>query len=176
MFTTNPRLSPLLLLLALTYALNVGAFAQEPAPKPTAKSPRDEGARAPDLHSKIWWNQPTKVSELMLSQEQRTKMDALLTSYLESRSDGPRRQRAALNAMGEALVAGNEAAARAAGKELAEVMSGGVREQTEMMVEVIALLTPQQRQKLGSSYPRLLSQLWVRTANPQQLMRRTRSQ
>lgn len=163
----------LLLTCVVAAAIAGSAVAQEgprePADEKAEEDPVDERRQA--LVSKIWWNQPQKVEELGLSDQQRSEMDAALQRYLAGRGGAKTQRREALEALGKALGEGDAKAARSVGDELAGLSSGPIRDQVGMMIEVVAVLTPQQRQKTGSLYPRLLSGLWIRSANPRGLLK-----
>lgn len=174
----------LIVLMISTLTVSTGAMAQDPPtqdpPKPQPakasadKTPAEKAqaaaektkARRQDLISKTWWNQPKKIEELGLKQEQRSKMDAAIQAFLKNRQNSPREQHKALNAFGEALAKGDQETARRHGDSVAQAISDPVRGQIDMMIEVVALLTPEQRQKLASTYPKLLTRLWIRSANP----------
>ena len=135
--------------------------------KPTVER---AGAIRKSFVEKVWWNQPKKIEEIGLNQEQRTKMDAALVAFLEERQGIAKQQQQALVAFGEALAQGNEKAARGHGDVYVERLSAPTDHQLDMMIEVVALMTPEQRKKLRSLYPRMFSRLWVHTANPRALM------
>jgi Spy/CpxP family protein refolding chaperone len=159
-----PALLPGLLTLSLLFSTPV--FAQ---PQGSNAGPADRGR---NLVSRIWWNQSQKVEELKLTTEQRGKMDALLESYLEKRRAGGQEQRKVLETFGRALASGNEVVARQQRDAYAETMTAPLKDQMDMMIAVVSVLTPEQRQELTSRYPKILSRLWIRSGNARNQMNR----
>ena len=142
-----------------------------------AQEPPDEAAiqqRRQNLISQMWWNQTQKIETLGLSQEQRTRMDASLQGFLEGRPDGRREQREAFESLGKSLGDGEAEAARSHRDDLAKTFSDPIRAQVDMMIEVVSILTPEQREKLVTLHPRLFSGLWIRSGTPRSLMSRGR--
>ena len=113
------------------------------------------------LMSRVWWNHAKKVEEIGLGDEQRAAMDAILTDYLDHRRPMAKQKQSALDALGRSLLSGDAGAARAHGDEVVAASSSPIRKQVDMMIEVVALLTPEQRQALAGRYPKLLSRLWI---------------
>ena len=133
----------------------------QPAPPAADPPPEDRRHR---LVSKMWWNQPKKIEQLGLGDTQREAMDALLNAFLDDRAALVKHHRQTLGALGDALASGDADVARAQGSAIAEAASAPIRRQVDLRVDVVALLTPDQRQTLASTYPKLLSRLWVRTS------------
>lgn len=121
-------------------------------------------AQRQKLVANIWWNQTRKIEEIGLSEEQRAQMDASLKAYLESRAESLKKQREALSNFGTRLVQGEQEEVQQSGNELFELMSMPIRQQVDMMIDVAAMMTPEQRQQLVARYPMLFSRLWVRSS------------
>lgn len=140
------------------------ALAQAEEPSPEAKVERPD--RNQRLVHKVWWNQPVKVDQLTLTADQRSQMDELLTNFLEAREAAVERQKAAFEVFGSALAAGDSMRAEKAGESVKEAMAAPLGLQVDMMMNVVDLLNDEQRLKLDTLYPRLLSHMWIRSANP----------
>ncbi|MEZ5313387.1 MAG: Spy/CpxP family protein refolding chaperone [Thermoanaerobaculia bacterium] len=111
----------------------------------------------------MWWNQEAKIRELELTAAQRQACDRLLRDFLLAESTPPAES---YDEMGNHLAKGEAAAARQALEEVARAVATPVRRQGELMIGVVSLLTPAQRQILDRSYPQLLRRPWVRTIRP----------
>ena len=152
------------LCLILAVALSFPAPGSEPseAPDPAVEKRNSRS----DLVSKLWWNQGPKIELLALSEAQREGMDALLEAYLERRAEDAETRRKALDALGAALLEGNESAARQQAEVLAEATSRPTIEQVDLMIEVTSVLTSEQRSLLAREHPKLFSRFWLRTGRP----------
>jgi len=116
---------------------------------PTAARSRDENA--------LWWNDPVTQEALTLTDEQREKMDGYLAAY---RKQLPPDRRAA--AFHESLVQGTWKQARSENKKLSELAEAAVRTRGALKIDVLALLSKEQHQKLVDQYPRLIYKAWAR--------------
>lgn len=132
-----------------------------PEGQPPRRRRRTGGGSSPS--SRIWWNQPAKIEALGLSEDQRSQMDSLLMAFLEQRRSAAGRRQEALRALGQALARGDWSAARDHGDAVVAATSSPIDLQIELMIEVVGLLTPEQRQALIAEAPRLLSRLWIST-------------
>ena len=181
---SRPHLPMILLTFLLTGILSVTALAQEPtasAQEPVAKASTEKVSAAEreakiaekrrNMTSQIWWNQPQKIQEISLSEAQRKRMDTILMSYLENRPEEKPAQQQALDAFGAALAGEDPAAIKRQGDHVVETMAHPIRGQIDMMIEVAAVLSPEQRRKLVSLYPQIFSRLWVVSSNPRSLMK-----
>ncbi len=153
----------LMLAIALVCTSPLALAAQGPEPDPEAPS---EPSKHEKLIARIWWNQPKKVSELQLSDTQRSKMDDLLLAYLEHREQDLEVQREAFSKFGAVLTGDDESVVEQRSKALTDAMSSPLRRQVDLMIEVVDLLTPEQRAGLASRYPKLLSRMWIRSVTP----------
>ena len=105
----------------------------------------------------VWWNDPNIVSALALTQQQREAMDGHLKAY---REDAPKEtQRTAFS---DALQEGDRKAAHAALSTIAEQASVAVRSRGGLKIDVLSVLSDEQRKKLVDGYPRLIFQPWQR--------------
>ena len=131
--------------------------ATKPAPKRAPASPEQIVERTT---ARMWWNQETKIRELELTAAQRQASDRLLRDFLLAESTPPTES---YDEMGNHLARGEADAARKALDDVARAVAAPVRRQGELMISVVSLLTPGQRQVLDRSYPQLLRRPWVRT-------------
>lgn len=146
-------LAPTVLILVLAAAgISAELHAQEPSPPP-----QRQGRPA----SRIWWNQPRHIEPLKLTAELRQAMDERFATHLDERRRQGQRYLALRKEMGELLAAGKWEEARAKAAQASEVFAGISRAEAEMVVEVIQLLTPEQRNRLREEFPRLLSRPWL---------------
>lgn len=118
------------------------------------------------LLSKIWWNQPKKIEQLSLSDDQRTAMDALLSDFLGQRASDRVAQIEAFEAFGQALGTQGAGAARREADAVGEAVVAPIERQIDLMIAVVDLLSAEQRQQLVDSFPRLLGRPWIRNASP----------
>lgn len=155
--------------------LSPAAFADPPEPAAAAEvsasdpSPKAQRAGTPDrvedrLLARMWWNHKIKSADLNLSEAQRQGMDALFRDYLKARDTAIKAQREHFQAFGDALAGGDADTIRRAGDELDSAMSEPASKQIDMMIQVVALLSPEQREALLEKNPKILSRLWVRAS------------
>ncbi|MEM8997233.1 MAG: hypothetical protein AAGF23_20790 [Acidobacteriota bacterium] len=139
-----------LIAVALACALPVSSAAQAPAAE----------AEASPAAANAWWNQSRYIERLALSADGRTQMDAALTAHLESTDPKARAETQAK--LHGALLAGEWDAARAALDGVNTARNEAFADQTELKIEVLKLLSPEQRQVLANDFPRLIARPWVR--------------
>jgi hypothetical protein len=113
-------------------------------------------AEAQGLDARLWWNDPEVVERLALTSEQRAKMDALLAKQPASRNANEH----AL-AFQRALEQGNSEAARRALAAWADASRDEIRARGELKIEVLALLTKSQREKVAALQPGVLGRPWT---------------
>jgi len=130
-----------------------GIDAKPDAPKAVGR------AKVPAAASEnaLWWNDPVTQEALTLTDEQREKMDGYLAAY---RKQLPPDRRAA--AFHESLVQGTWKQARSENKKLSELAEAAVRTRGALKIDVLALLSKEQHQKLVDQYPRLIYKAWAR--------------
>ena len=116
---------------------------------PIPGGPNDEDAR--------WWDDPKIVKALSLTDEQRTKMGEYLKAY---RKNVPPSQKP--DAFHETLVQGNWKAARSASEKIAKNAETAVRMRGALKIDVLSLLSKEQRDTLVDRYPRLIYKPWRR--------------
>lgn len=107
-----------------------------------------------------WWNEPSIVEALTLSEAQRKKMDGYLETFRKTLQGGE--GAAARNAFTEALQAGEWKKARSELDEISAEASRPLRAHGQLKIDVLSTLSKEQLAKLVESYPRLISQPWVR--------------
>src|SRR5262249_53561838 len=97
-------------------------------------------AQIPSLTDRAWWNQPELIKAVQLKDEQRTKMDALLTRMLDAQRAGQQAQGESQKALEEALAKGEWDAARQAAARLREGMANLWAAQTTLKIDVLSQL------------------------------------
>lgn len=147
----SPALAALLLAAGL---LAVPAGAQDAAPA------TDDAQVLADATAGIWWNRARFVDRLALSDEQRQQMDTLLAGHLEKADLTARAARQ--KELSQALVAGEWDKARGAVDALNSARAEAFSQQTELKIEVLALLESNQRKTLSEDFPRLIERPWLR--------------
>lgn len=112
-----------------------------------------------------WWNQPSMIDALDLGTEQRTKMNEVMDGYLSKwgpmsgkRADGKGR-------MIEAIIARDFETARRISDELAWAAAYFQASPSRLKVEVFALLSDEQMQKVIDEQPFLLRSKWIRSTS-----------
>ncbi len=126
------------------------------APKAPIRAPAPAPAGATN-RSGIWWQEPGIQKALKLTEEQRAKMDGFLVAYREKLP--PERRAVAFH---ETLVQGTWKQARSENKKLSEMAEAAVRTRGALKIDVLALLSKEQHQKLVDQYPRLIYKAWTR--------------
>lgn len=111
--------------------------------------------------SMVWWNSPSVVEQLSLADEQRAKMDGYLRAYRRKEPEDNRRP-----SFGDALAAGSWLEARAQLKQLEDQAVASIRARGELKIDVLSILSEDQRKTLVERYDRLIRQRW---ANAMQL-------
>lgn len=129
------------------------AAAATPTP-PSAQSPAPNAA----LIQRAWWNQAEPVDALKLTDAQRTKMNDLLTRSVESQRAAQPQQGQHQKAFEQALANGDWASARKEATGLRDGMAATWAAQTALKIDVLSVLTAEQRQLVVARYPLLLRQ------------------
>ena len=140
----------------------VGVEAGASVTESPAKADRARGAER--MVSRMWWNQTAKTAGLGLSETQRQQMESLFLDYLKAREEAIKDQKGHFQAFGDALAAGDPEKIQRAGEELEAAMALPASKQIDMMIEVVSLLSPEQRKTLVANNPKVLSRLWVRSS------------
>jgi ParB-like chromosome segregation protein Spo0J len=144
------------LLLALA-TFSSPARAQDPVDEPAKPARQAQAKRA---EARLWWNDPAVVEKLELSGDQRAQMDQLFETYLSERkkaatSSNARKPFFAALEQGDMDGARRELASWAEG-ERAGIQAGG-----KLKIEVLELLSEEQRKALASAYPLLVRKAWA---------------
>ncbi len=126
-------------------APKAGGRAKAPAPG----GPKDQNA--------LWWNDPGIAKVLSLTDEQRAKMAEYLKAY---RKKVPRDRRP--DAFHETLVQGNWKDARTENEKVSKIAETSVRMRGKLKIDVLSLLSGEQREMLIDRYPRLIYKPWTR--------------
>ena len=127
--------------------------AQADAPKAgRAKGPVRGG---PNDKTALWWNDPGIVKVLSLTDEQRKKMREYLKAY---RKKVPENRR--LEAFHETLVQGNWKNARIESEKVSKRAETSVRMRGTLKIDILSLLSKEQREMLVDRYPRLIYKPW----------------
>jgi hypothetical protein len=120
----------------------------------------DPAAERAAMMQRLWWNQPSLIAALGLSDEQRGKMDQLFTRSMEDQHSAQLQQPVKRRALEDAIATGNWQSARTASAELNSAMNAMWTAQTELKISVLSLLSDQQRQTLSAQYASLLRRPW----------------
>ena len=121
---------------------------------------RAEDPPAKRAEAKPWWNAPTIFENLLLSGDQRAQMDQLFETYRNERRNAAQSSNARDSFL-EALEQGDGERAR---RELDAWMEGEralLQATGKLKIEVLALLSEEQRKAMASAYPRLIRQNWM---------------
>jgi hypothetical protein len=135
------------------------AWAEDPAGEP-AKEARP--AKRPE--ARLWWNDPAVVEKVGLSGEQRAQMDQLHETYKGEKKNAARSSNARHRFV-EALEQGDVERARSELDSWSEGERAQVRAGGKLKIEVLSLLSGEQRKALASAYPRLIRKNWVPRAS-----------
>jgi hypothetical protein len=131
-----------------------------------AKAATNPSAR---LTERAWWNQPEVVKNLQLKDEQRKKLDALLTRVFDAQRAAQATQTESQKMLEDALAKGDWATARKMAEKLRDGMANVWGAQTSLKIDALAELDPTQRQTLVAQYHQLLQQpsvLWAPKPEP----------
>jgi hypothetical protein len=109
---------------------------------------------------RMWWNRAEKIEALQLTEDMRKRMDALTLDYFTKQRNSTA-QREAFDAFREALETGDWDVARKRAETLAETHAQPLRDQAELMIQVTAMLSKDQREKLSKEFPELLAGPWL---------------
>ncbi len=165
---------PTLILGLLTLLTAFGAGAQGDQEGAKAAGSSNGIAR---VVGQMWWNQDKKVTALGLTDEQRGNMDTIGRAYLEGRRAARTGQSDAFARFSESLQQGDWSTANDRAKAMAEESGKPLLAQGEMMVEVLRLLSAEQRQKLAADFPGIFKGPWMRSgANVMRQRRAARGQ
>jgi len=141
------------LLVALAVAglgmLSSPAWAADPAAQPAKR-----------VEGRLWWNDPAVVEKLGLPGDQRAQMDQLFTTYQTERKNAAASRGARARFL-EALEQGDMDRAREELASSAEGEQAMVRALGKLRIDVLTLLSEEQRKALESHYPRLIRQSWM---------------
>jgi hypothetical protein len=130
----------------------------------TIQAGEKAGARAkvpikggPNASDDLWWNDPSLIKALSLTDEQREKMARVLAAYHEKL---PTDRSAA--AFHETLVQGKWQESRAENDKLARIAELSVRMRGDLKVDVLSLLSAEQHRELVDRCPQLIYKPWLR--------------
>jgi len=144
----------------LLVALAIAGLGTLSAPA-RAVDPVDEPAKpAKRAEARLWWNAPAFVEKLGLSGEQRAQMDQLFEAYESERKDAARSSNAR-RPFFQALEQGDMEQARRELDSWAEGERAAVQAGGKLKVEVLSLLSEEQRKALASLHPRLIRKTWA---------------
>jgi len=130
-----------------------------------AADPADEQARpARRAERHLWWNDPSVVEKLSLSEDQRVQMDGLFEPQ-QSAGKGLASQRDGRRAFHQALKQGDVDGARTKLASWAEEQGAAIQAMGEFKIGVLSLLSGEQSKALASAYPRLIEQPWTPRAS-----------
>jgi Spy/CpxP family protein refolding chaperone len=119
------------------------------------KAPAPIG-RARTNESMVWWNSPGIARQLSLGDEQRAKMDGHLDAYRKTHHEASHR-----TAFSDALAAGAWKEARTLLKQLEDQAVTSIRARGQLKINVLSVLSEEQRKTLVDNYRRrLINQQW----------------
>jgi Spy/CpxP family protein refolding chaperone len=119
------------------------------------KAPAPIG-RARTTESVVWWNSPGIVRQLTLGDEQRAKMDGHLDAYRKTSHEASHR-----TAFSDSLAAGDWKEARTLLKQLEDQAVTSIRARGQLKINVLSVLSEDQRKTLVENYRRrLINQQW----------------
>lgn len=116
---------------------------------PVAPGPQDKKA--------LWWNDPGVIKVLSLSDEQRATMDVSLRAYREKLPSDRRPI-----AFHEALVQGDWQQARRENDKVAGMAEKSVRMRGNLKIDILSMLSEEQKGLLVDGYPQLIYKPWAR--------------
>ncbi len=183
---SRSRLATGLALIAMASVLAIAspALAQEAKPTKEAKAPQDPAARKKMMEERreqrqqeaeerrekrndpefvkqnVWWNTDATAKDLSLTADQRKKADAALARFLQQRQTTEEASQAAQKAFFEALEAGAADTSKKA-DAMVNAMAEANRNNAKLRIEVLSLLTKDQRTKLTADHSRLLRSNWT---------------
>ena len=127
-----------------------------------AQAPNAKGPQAPSAKGQgptLWWNDPMIVDEISLTAQQRQKMDAAYEQFHKRTSEGPRTGDLR-NEFFEAVEAGDWKRGRSILETWREQAVVPIQAMGDLKLEVMPLLSAEQREKLMASYPRIVKRQW----------------
>ena len=116
-----------------------------------------------DPAQNIWWNREKVIVALSLSKEQRQQMDQQLTDHLVARRERIAKLRTIRQAYVDELKKRDWEAARQSSAAVAETMAAISQGESNLTIEVLRQLEPEQLAKLNSEFPYILQRQWVRS-------------
>lgn len=150
---TGTRVIMVLVFAALVSSSPLSAQTEQEAPNREAQLNR--------LLDSVWWNNPDKVSGLNLTEAQRAQMDDLLVDHHNSlgAQKSLRRIRAKFN---DALVSGSWDQAHKLSVELVEGIEESTQRNYDLKIQVMRIMTGEQREVFSAEYPRLFTRQWLK--------------
>ncbi|MCP4659174.1 MAG: hypothetical protein GY856_27505 [bacterium] len=148
---------------ALGVSVLVVALTGLPAASQTAEEgPRAGAAKVGKAEGpRIWWNKQRFIDGLSLTAEQRREMDESLAAVIASRREKNRNYAQVRRELTAAAVAGEWEKVEKLREGLAAEAGELSRLDTGLVTAVVRKLTADQRQKLRSGFPGLLSRPWL---------------
>ena len=164
MYAFVPRPTRKSLSLAAALLLSAGLLAGPTSAQDTAP-PSDQAQMIADATAAVWWNRTRFIDRLALSEELRQQMDTALAGHLEGADQKARAQQQKV--LGQALAAGEWDKALATVDALNTARAEAFSAQTQLKIDVLKMLEPNQRKALAENFPRLLDRPWVRPGRSQ---------
>jgi Spy/CpxP family protein refolding chaperone len=146
--------------LGLLVAVATAGLGTLSAPARAADPAAEQAKPAKRPEAGLWWNDLAVVEKLGLSGEQRAQMDQLFETYLSERKKAARSKNADRRFL-EALEQPDMDRARRELDSWSEGERALVQASGKLKIEVLSLLSGEQRKALASAYPRLVRQTWV---------------
>ncbi|HYD50632.1 MAG TPA: Spy/CpxP family protein refolding chaperone [Terriglobales bacterium] len=167
---------PFFRLLGLVLVLSCAgaAMAQDkPATEPPAA--KESEGLSEQATRRLWWNRSSMIEALKLTVHQREKMDAKFAEHYAKERAAREQSRELRRAYDSDLEKGHWGGARQTAQRLIAVQSQALDSQYSGRIEVLALLTDEQREQLATSRGRrLLTANWLGRTGGGPGMRRDR--
>jgi hypothetical protein len=125
-------------------------------------------------HKGIWWNQQKVIKKLQLTEEQRLHMNALLMAHLDW-AVKQKSQKELKGLLHQALAIGDWDSAQRMIMQMSAHAEQSTRRQLVLKIDVLALLSNEQRQIVSDQMPRILKQSWLKGKKAKQRERARKS-
>jgi Spy/CpxP family protein refolding chaperone len=122
------------------------------------RTPLPPGARAARL---AWWNHPDIVEAIGVRADQKGEMDRVMSRHVEGHMAAAEKRQKLGATFQDALKSGEWDAARKHASELRDAIAQGWYNQALLKIEILQVLTKEQREKLAAEHSDLLIRPWM---------------
>jgi hypothetical protein len=133
----------------------------EARPPRQLRTPLPPGERAARL---AWWNHPAIAEAIGVRADQRAEMDRVMARHVEGHLAAAEKRERLGAAFQNALKSGEWDAARKNASELRDGIAQGWYNQALLKIDILQLLTKEQREKLAAEHSELLVRPWMNPA------------